>query len=836
MSNPEVNFAPGGNYNYAYIGSSQISFPTYSIIEYFVGTATGKMMELLRGNVSSLTKKDVDAFAKNLIAPDDILATTLTEFNEAVNTIFDNIDWSKDTIKNSTALEIQLKDAMNAAFNSFDKNGTLIDNAISRANGKAKAIFTDLKKGPFYLEALLTADVDAGSSQNGYFKLIEGYAKNVEERIARYEDAVRENKSMLADLAADMQRLGRFKKGLGEYKKLLSAIYTDQLRIKLHEKLNLEYYLGKNANIGACARIKSSLNENYRYFSEIIAAIDKITADNAAASYEKVYGEESTGDAVSIFDLPDENFEPLKQSVRHMITAKLKSFDDEAVHHFTLALLNNIMENPDEWRLSERNNYGDSACADSFRSFIKYYPVFAEIIDRNFTYYLEEAYKDHPEDQKNAVVLKLIDHLNVKSAPLVNTWPNFPLANVSQLGYQYVIIPSGMNDDWGKRFKECIRADGATRSIFISPDQNAIYNYTMYAAMPIWIHADLIEYEKHYYALKNAGVHINENPAFKPSYKKYPALMVPDQWFRAIKGNIEYTNEHELKVRAELKEIIDFSVENGILVRDTNEQSPYVVRLLNDVTDAAQMDSFVAKYSDDYNNYNDGALRGGAHLFDAMCATFGSTTKPIAPYRSLRPDSIEHATELIRKQMKLFGDMAAQKEKLCSEDSIFMRIEKKNIERKEAEKLNDIFKFMLYGLIDGDEMGRWNIHMGDKTVLITAKGYVSGGQQPGVDPAYRDYMEMAVATCFGMMPKHDEYRASLNRIVKAKMDDIYAGRGMEALKASFEKYTSRASEIVEKLNEKETFGGSLTLIEAKVKEFYKQMISAMQTCLSAFSA
>ena len=141
---------------------------------------------------------------------------------------------------------------------------------------------------------------------------------------------------------------------------------------------------------------------------------------------------------------------------------------------------------------------------------------------------------------------------------------------------------------------------------------------------------------------------------------------------------------------------------------------------------------------------------------------------------------------------------------------------------------------MLYGLIDADERGMWQYHLGENKYNIVSKIEVL---TDATNSFYAKYMEMVVFKRFFELEKVKEHLVLLNNRKDAINMSIYDNPAFfDIIKSNFEKYSAKASQIVASLNAKVAGGVSLNKQEADVKEFYEQMLNNMSDIMSAFSA
>jgi hypothetical protein len=835
VTGSEVNFHHSGYYKYNCVGSAMLKFPSNAIVECFVGGVYEDMMTHLRERADAITQKDVDDFAKALISPEDFMRSTLGIFSSQIDAFFDETTWTKNTVASTIEVDNPLAQKMDKILAEFDNSGKLTSDAITAANVKADAIFKDPKRGPLFFAKLLTDSSRSGGKVTGYYERLEQYVQSVHARKTSAETFVSETTPKRVQLAKDMQGMFGFNKSkLASFQEMVKNIYLKKLEAKLCEKLAQEYYRSVNDRIGICYRMKQNLDTNYLYFADIMTRIGEILKNNVAAC-QKDLNPENAEDGNILAFREEECLKPLTNSVANTLTAKRRELSDEAIASFGGALAATMLDNKEAWLIAESGakTFGMSEPAKAFRTFVKAYPPFADIINQTFSGYFEAAYRNEPDSEKNKVIHYLVNYLNNASAPMFNTWQDFGLSSVSQLCYQYMVIPNNMGEFWGKKFKdniESICATGLGNNIYESPEQSAIYNYTMYAGMPMWLHADLINYEKAYYNDKTKGLHINEHESFRPTYKEYPALMPPEQWFHVnAQSNLKYENKGELTIAAEVKTLVNFCLENGVIHRDEYDER-YVVSLIENRPPldpkADTVKRFVASYCKKAENKDKkGMPKIGAHLYNAILDHYGRQEVAIAAVGILNvgPETEENLPLIIRKQMKLVALLRDIREYLKSENSIFSLVKVQVDGNEEREKLKEFNQFLFYGLVAPGERGVWSYRLGEKLWPITSKLEIAT-----TIPELVPYMEMAVYETFKEKVESEDIERKhvdlLKKNVKAMGALIMSGDvTMESLMANYETYTKNADKQLDALVDKVSSGDTLEPEELRVKDFYEAL-------------
>ncbi len=840
LLDPSINFPMSGKYKYQIIGSSSIKFPNDHIVEGFVGAVFGRANDILRQNADRLTKEEVDAFEKNIASPTFIIDKISEAVANEIRVYLDGDQhtWNKETVTAST-FDAALQGIVTKSISNFDKDRKLIPGAVAAANKKAAAIFIDPAKGPYFLGKLLKSYSNDGAAVNGYYQRLDGYSLALESYSENIRNSVRQFENQRAEIRENMTKGlfgGNVKRYLDDYKAVLTNLYVAKFRVSLCELLTQNYYLGEGIN-GIVYKIKSSLNEYYLSLIDLFEKIGDITIKNAQDAKGTLNPPEGIlPPQGSIFALTDPIFQPLKAAVSSTIEEELRRLGDNGVNAFIGDLAREMVEKHDTWQISTEK----TACVEKFREFINGYKAFDNVTKRSMADYLDQAYGLEPQNKKAQVVTALVHHVNALAEPMCNVWESISWPQLEKLCYRYLVIPSAFaaNKDtvWGPLFESAFKGQDTSgnkmaRNIFRSSDNNAIYSYTMYACMPMWIHGTIVKYEKDYFTFKEPGLHINENESVTPQMKRFPALMVPSQWFRAKEGVIEYKNDNELAIYEELKNAFVYAKEHGIVTK--NSAGEYAIYYSADKPDTTDLDVFVQNFVQDPENKKNDVVDSSL-LYSRYAEKFGAKQMQIVSVKSVRPVDDDTSVDLIRNQMKLA-------DKLLEEVAFFKKnlIGNKELERILATEtlkpqIRELAKYMLYGIIAPNEIGVWTYTLGENVFTITNKAMVNNSDKPW----QVKYMEMAVCTAFRNMEKYAAHQPLMEKKVNAVNDSIYAG-SMDVFKELKQKYTdlkAKAETNVNAIEMKRNSGDILTQAETEIEWFYNYLISSLDDFIGVFSA
>ncbi len=840
MADPDNNFPQYANYNYNFIGSTAIKFPTEAIIEQLVGEMCKKANVVLKGNVDNLKQSDVDEFEKGLIRPNDVIDLYARKLENNLQNLLDDADtkWSKSSILTNEHTS-PLDNALSTAIVKFVQDTDFVDRAVAEANRKATLIFADEKKGPYFLAKLLTSNSKGGGNVQGFYEKLRNYSNNVVVSRNAYMDSLADFEKQKNDLAQTMQKAFHFKNNLDNFKDILKNIYMLKFKIEVCDNLLQSHYVDMNRGMGVAYSVKNSLDKEFLAYADVYEKISALMIDNARFAANKL-GNEAAGDSSSIFSLQDPMFDALKITVMGTVRVQLAKLGESAPNLFAAALASAMINNRAEWATTENCPLGSSKPCNSFRSFIRNYPPFADIVNRNMMDYFEEAYQGKDDAFKANVVQKLIDVIKYNSEPMCNVWetPHFDFLKVQPLCYRYLVLPDGISANstgWGSKFCSQFNVDNMRQNIYWSPDQNAIYSYTLYARMPIWVHKDLIEYEKEYVHLTMPGVHIDEAPSTKPALKEYPALMIPSQWYRTRTGNIEYSNAQETKMFADVEAEFNYAKAHGI-IRQRSTDGIYVVtkiaNKLNPVTDKMAIDNFVKNYMEDPENTYEGEILFENHLYPKMMAKYGFDEEAIIGGRAgFMANNDKNAVILLRKQMKLLGKLRAEIEYY---KTVFAPAVEEEIRKtRDKERVREFSKFMMFDLVF-TERGAWKYRLGDVAYNITSVFEVQDTK--GIS-WQADYMEIAACNAFPNVERYAEHKQLLNDRVRTLQRMIANGddKAFAALEEKYKVLIARCDSVIGEVETRRLNGNVLKADEIARKEFYTLVRESAEAIMKVFS-
>ena len=820
-----ANFHEGGNYHYACVGSSSLKFPTEAITERFVGTAYQKMMEHMKACADRISQKEIDDFAKGVLAPDDVMKKSLNELASRIDQKFENHKWDKGSVNSTAEMEITIKSEIDKILNDFDKNGDLVKQAIATATDKATALFKDTQKGPFYLAALLTS-TSVATGKTGYYEKLESYAGIAQKRKIDTDNAAQKERARRRELAQEMQKFGRFNKNLEDFLGIFKREFLLEMESRLSDRLANEYYHALSTHTGACYKLKSNLDDNFLHFVDIINYVSTILAENVKAS-EKELLEPDSGSILSLGTEPC--LRAFKASVDRTAVDLDRKLDDETIQKLVAALTDDVLKNKESWKLADSpiRLSRISNTANAFRDFVKKQEIFAAVMNRTFSDYFEAAYSDETETEKDRIVSFLVDRLCTDAMPMFNVWRDFSWETIRDLRYQYLILPNNMGDYWGGKFNQKLASRGVRSNIFYSPDQSSLSNYTMYAGIPMWLHADLPKYEKEYsfQIKKTPGMHLDGSEAFQPPYAEYPALLPAEQWFHADEGRTEYVNPDEKAIRNDIEALTKFCLDRTV-IRFNERGNAFEVLLLKNKPDASDPEAarIVSNYCNDpFNMDEDNLPKAGAPLYDYLLEKLGYNTYTIMSLGAVRPNQEKNLGWLIRHQMHLVKLLRDERDYILSPNSIFGVIDTMITEGRVVAYRKTFFRYMMYGLVSAGDRGAWSYRLGDKQYPIISKLQVSE-----TDASMVAHMEMAACDAFYKLQDLDAHMLLLKQSVSRINASIDSGDlPVSLVLDNCNEYKKLAESKLDAFMIKHNRGETLTTKEMEIQKFYALM---QKTC------
>ena len=831
---PQVMFPKHANYHYNMVGSASVKFPTEAIFDSFLGMMTAKAEAIMTAKRSELKEEDIDDFESGLIKPGDIIDAQVKAVESSLDDFINDPDnkWDRTVSKNQP-YRVKMNKIVSAALEGFNKDDGLKKKIESDINDRARGIFTDPAKGPYYLEELITSNTKSGGRygfyqrMGDYYKVTQGIRDNAIKAKADSEDRV----TALKDKNGKVTR-----KGLDTYKEEMKTQCSLDFKIALCDKLQRTCYKDMSTRDGIAYDVKNIIDGNFLSRVDILRRIDQIVTANGVAASAKLDGEK-TADRSSIFALTDPVFDDLKAKVRNAASDEMDELGDDAPKDYIGALTTDMFNNADEWRLTENCPVGRSKCAAAFRSFISGYGPFKGIVGRRMIDYFTAAY--NTPAQVTSVITNLLTYIGSLAAPTCNVWDqHFDFNQVGPLRYSYLVLPAGFNTNgntWGSGFSTSFIGTVANphKNIYWSPDQDAIYCYNLYARMPVWIHKGLTEYERQYNAIQSPGVHINESEGLAPAWKDYPSLMIMSEWYRTEFVTPHYTYEPEEKMMKKVTEKVRYAIAHGIMKPDSH--GVYHVHTVTDKPDPdtadgrKRIEAFL-----EANTVSDADASDGK-LFDMMCGAFGSSTHMIHDgLDGFIADTEANAVILIRKQMKLW-------QKLLDEIDYydgFLGIVKKtaaDIAEKKTSRIRDFARYMLFGKIV-EENKSWKYRLGGEQYTVTSKAIVTND---GSLSHMKDHMEMAACDAFWKMENIGNHRALMEKQIMELL--IAIGEREDDTDPKYAALTKRHAEMTDRFNavldgirEREDGGHELTDFEREVRTFYETALEKADEIMGSF--
>ena len=640
-----AHFTSGNaSYKYSCIGAGAVTFPAEAIADQYIGSIFDKVWARWESNANNVTAKDIDDFEKDLAAPEDLIKKAVQQFENQFDEEMATFHFNRGTIFNFEHLVPCIMDRVIKTFY------VDIERTLDLIREKAKKVFTDPDKGPLMLAKILYDN----DTTDGYLKRVESYASVCETLINSLYDEASYCGQRVNFSRDNLSRVFGFRRNLDLYCENLKHLYVIKLKQCLFEKLAKDYYKRNTDVTGAYRRIEKMLREDFVSYIETLEYIHDILAENSKSGASALKAK--TSDSDSILCISDPSLEKLKETLTDSIRKKIDDFDSAKMAEFIGNLTGDMLDENhcEDWVIREEDTI--SKCAKTFRRFIKTYQDedFQSVMNSTFATYMDEAYSLSTVDEKTAAVKAIVDHLDKTSAPMFNTWKGTELDDLGSLRYSIMLLPSAMGQ-WASIFAN-VFPPAMMHNAFYNTDQNTIYRYTVYSRLPLWLHADIADYERDYNEhYMTMGLHINESS--KANYRKFPSLFIPEQWWRYEEvRHTEYVDKNELKHRADIRRVFDKALKLGVIQKSG---SSYDIQVIGDVDKKPteeQLDQFIMNYVTYPSNLSeDGMCKAGSHLISKMQEQFGTKKITIQPYQigfqQYPANNDEEAFLLLRRQM-----------------------------------------------------------------------------------------------------------------------------------------------------------------------------------------
>ena len=792
IGNPynEAHFTSGNaSYKYSCVGAASVTFPAEAIADQYVGGIFEKVWTHWTNNVNSVTKKTIDDFEKDIAHPEFLVKKAVQNFKNKFDEQMNGYAFTKRTIGQFESL---IPSVMQSVIKTFSVD---VASTLDLLRAKAKKVFTDPDQGPLVLNKIFDDVV-----LEGYLKRVEHYSSECAALQAALTDEISAD-SMKTQTSLDNASRGFGFEGKKDiYCENLKNLYVLKLKQNLFEELSKNYYKRNTDLTSAYRLIEKTLRDDFVSYIDVLEYIHGILNANANSSASSLTVQ--TKDPNSILQIGDPSLEKLKDTLHGSIRKKIDNFDSVKMYQFIGDLTSDMLnENRrEEWAVHEGDT--KSKCAKTFRRFIKSYPDedFLDVMNSTFASYMDEAYSLSTSAEKTAVAKAIFDYLDGKSAPMFNTWQGNELDGLGGLRYRLMMLPSNIGQ-WEPIFANVFPSQEKD-NMFFSTDQNTIYRYTIYSRIPMWLHADLYEYEKDYNDnYTNKGLHINESS--KINYRRFPSLFVKEQWWRYDQvKHTEYIDTNEQKHRDDIRRVFDKALKLGVIQKSGDEYDIEVIGDIHNKPTTEQLDKFVMKYMENPDNLrDDGTCKAGRNLLTALQEKFGGKKVMINQYQigvqTYSASNDDEAFLLLRRQMsrieilenevKYFGDV-------CN------YIEKWNEKIRRDINVANFAKYICYGFISDDGKGKWfYTYKGKNNLLAFAtKIRVDAKRNYLVN-----YMEKAA---FENLMKEDDCDDILTYFAEREQDIVEEigneTYDMTALKAAYEKLLQKAIEITEEVESK----------------------------------
>ncbi len=647
MQEDRMNFDALGNYAYTFMGTQEFYFPKNQICGYVIGQNLLNALSLLREKSKALRQDDIDAFAKSALAPLDLIRDSLDEFEAIFNEWSAGITWNKSAVADRS-LESQLKLITDNIEAAFDRNHNHVEHAWSKLDQRAFHIFKDPERGPFFLERLLTDNAaDAGLS--GFFEKINSYATLTDRMIKDTDSAIYQivlKKIELSEQISRFRLFGPARRDLDAFKHALKMVWKEKLKISLLKRLRDSFYLPVSKQIGACYLMRKRLVDKYLALVDILTYMEGELPNVTEAWYHESFSSEDNGKLLSedngkLLQHRGGTLEELKDLVLQETTAQIFSQDADETLELASRLLDEMMHHPDSWNLTK----WAPEIAQQFDVFLSSQARFGKLLSKDLFDYFSDLMAKNPSVTTKGLLdsLPLLSAVPVSVAPTVSWGALYPLKNTFVLLPDHPCLRNGNQPfAWNN--------DRHSHMLW-AKDQNTIAVQTFYSYMPLFILDDIGEYEMQYNRLRCFSSHINGGASMQPPYPDYPPLFPREQWYRASRGVLAYENKHEVKILAEISELVDKALEYGILTMSGYSQDA----LLTVLKERPSGDAFEAFAADPENKALLSRHDDPKAYLRELYRAFPSRSVRIASIGTVMPDSAENLKKLIRLQMRVFG-------------------------------------------------------------------------------------------------------------------------------------------------------------------------------------
>jgi hypothetical protein len=212
-----------------------------------------------------------------------------------------------------------------------------------------------------------------------------------------------------------------FKRNFSTYKETLRDICKHELEKSLAISLMEHYFKDGDHLSGLSYEIAKNFENNHLYFCDIIEYLNTIMSYNVDVTEGMIF---DVTESNNILSLSDPIFRNIKSKVTGDLRDEIKSYEGDKLSRFAASFLRNMSSNKKDWRLTDDVINPETVLVESFRSFIK--GVFSKYVTDSFSDYLELAYREESEQQKDALASKIVEKLLLKAAlPFIVWGDNF---------------------------------------------------------------------------------------------------------------------------------------------------------------------------------------------------------------------------------------------------------------------------------------------------------------------------------------------------------------------------------------------------------------------------